>query len=182
MATCYVRPNFTLFQQWKNRQVICLLSTAYRGHTHNMVTQNTRVNNEHAQQQVSQPKCISDYNKKVGGIGSLDQRLGVYRVLRHTRKYWKTIFVSLFDIAVVNTMTFLVFEMWWLEHSGVIAWPNDFPHSDFQANMIHQLAGIDMKEQPPKCQHRPPQLHHQPPAAHFHLLGHGEKKRNCVCC
>ena len=87
-----------------------MLSTVRKGHTHNMVTQNTRVNGEHTQLQVHQPKCISDYNKKMGGVDSFNQRVAPYRVLKHTRKYWKTIFLDLLDIAAVNS--FLMFGMW----------------------------------------------------------------------
>ena len=39
--------------------------------------------------------------KKMGSIDSFNQRVAVYRVLRRTGKYWKTIFLDLLDIAAV---------------------------------------------------------------------------------
>ena len=38
----------------------------------------------------------------MGGVDVLDQHVAAFRALRRVKKYWKTIFLDMVDIAVVN--------------------------------------------------------------------------------
>ena len=121
-----------------------MLSSVHRGNAHVAVTRNTKVDGQHVQLELRQPKCIHDYNKKMRGVDSFDQQAAAYRALHRTRKYWKSIFLDIIDVAAVNS--FIMFEMWRLQHLGVTEQRKHLRHSDFQANLICQLADIGVHE------------------------------------
>ena len=102
-VTRYIQKNDILYQQWKDRRCVTMLSTIHRGNDHCMVTRNAKVNGAHQQLQIRQPKCIRDYNQKMGGVDCFDQHVAAYRVLRRTRKYWRSIFLDCIDITAVNS-------------------------------------------------------------------------------
>ena len=108
-STRYVRQGDILVQQWKDKRVVSMLSSVHRGNAHVAVTRNTKVDRQHVQLELRQPKCIHDYNKKMGGVDSFDQQAAAYRALRRTRKYWKSIFLDIIDVAAVNS--FIMFEI-----------------------------------------------------------------------
>ena len=177
--TRYVRNGDILIQQWKDRRVVSMLSTVHRGNSHIMVTRHTKVNGQHTALNIRQPTCVRDYNKKMGGVDSFDQRAAAYRTLRRTRKYWKSIFLDIIDIVAVNS--FLLFQLYRQQNPGAIGRPRQYRRRHFQTNLIRQLANIDWKVPPPKRCYRLSAAH-QPPAAHLHLPGHRAQKRNCVYC
>ena len=48
------------------------------------------------------PSPIRHYNQFMGGVDMSDQLISYHRVLRQTKRYWRSIFYHLLDIAVTN--------------------------------------------------------------------------------
>ena len=48
------------------------------------------------------PSVIKFYNKFMGGVDLSDQLIGYHRILRQTKKYWKTLFYHLLEISLTN--------------------------------------------------------------------------------
>ena len=178
--TRYVRQGDLLLQQWKDRRVVNVLSTVHRGHTYGMVTRNTKVDGQHVQLHVRQPRCIADYNHWMGGVNTFDQLAATHRILRKVRKYWETLLLDLIDSVTINC--FLYFSMWCQQHPGTIERRRNMRHSDFRANLIRQLAGIALNEPPPRRRRRGPPVDEQPAADILHLPGHRDQKKNCHFC
>ena len=178
-AMRYVRDGNMLFQQWKDRRVVSMLSTVHKGNSHVYVTRHSKVMGHHVEQNIRQPESIRDYNAHMGGVDRFDQRAAAYRVLRRTRKYWKSIFLDMLDVAAVNS--FLLFQLCRSQNPGAIPRPNQYSRKAFHANLVRQLAEIDIRAPPPSRGYRPAPAQ-QPPVDHLHLAAHREQKKNCVHC
>ena len=48
------------------------------------------------------PSPIEHYNRFMGGVDMSDQLISYHRILRQTKKYWKTLFYHLLEISVTN--------------------------------------------------------------------------------
>ena len=48
------------------------------------------------------PSAIKAYNRFMGGVDVSDQLISYHRVLRRTKKYWKTLLFHLLEISVTN--------------------------------------------------------------------------------
>ena len=79
------------------------------------------------------------------------------------------------DNAGVNP--FIMFEIYSALHPEAIPRRKNFRRTDFQANLIRQLANIAVNEPLPKFSYRP-SVDNQTPAAHLHLPGHSQQKKN----
>ena len=178
-AMRYVRDGNMLLQQWKDRRVVSMLSTIHKGNSHVYVTRHSKVMGHHVEQNIRQPESIRDYNAHMGGVDRFDQRAAAYRVLRRTRKYWKSIFLDMLDVAAVNS--FLLFQLYRSQNPGAIPRPNQYSRKAFHANLVRQLAEIDIRAPPPSRGYRPAPAQ-QPPVEHLHLAAHREQKKNCVHC
>ena len=115
-AMRYVRDGNMLLQQRKDRRVVSMLSTVHKGNSHDYVTRHSKVMGHHVEQNIRQPKSIRDCNAHMGGVDRFDQRAAAYRVLRRTRKYWKSIFLDMLDVAAVNS--FLLFQLYRSQNPG----------------------------------------------------------------
>ena len=49
------------------------------------------------------PLAVVKYNTSMGGVDEIYQDLSYHNVLRHTVRYWKTLFYHAVDVAVVNS-------------------------------------------------------------------------------
>lgn len=52
----------------------------------------------------SKPDMILDYNNHMNGVDKCDQYLASYPFCRKTVKWWKKVFVHLFELCVINSM------------------------------------------------------------------------------
>ena len=150
--TRYVRDGNKLYQQWKDKRVVSMLSTVHKGHEHVTVARKSKADGQFQVVQINQPKCIGDYNSSMGGVDLFDQHIAAYRALRRCQKYWKSIFLDFLDVSEVNA--FLMFEIWRKSHPGQVDRPKHHRRNDFRGNLICQLAGIDVDEAPPKRAYR----------------------------
>ena len=179
-ATRYARDNQILFQQWKDNRVVSMLSTVHRGNKYTTVTRNVKVNGQYQQLEVKQPECISLYNEKMGGVDQFNQHAQVYRTLRKTLKYWRSIVLDFLDIAEVNS--FRMFEMYRQSHPNAISRRKYARHADFRVHLIRQLAGIDAREPPPKRSWTSTAAAPDANLQVMHLAMHSQNKKNCVYC
>ena len=76
-----VRDGNVLVQQWKDHCTVSMLSTIHKGHSHVMVTRDTKVQGHHVELNIRQPVTVNDYNTHMGGVDTFDQRAAAYRVL-----------------------------------------------------------------------------------------------------
>ena len=100
----WIRLERLLFVQWRDTKDVTVLSTLHSGtefvHTErNSKNKNTGV---HEVLNLTKPMAIKDYNTYMGGVDLSDQFISYYNVLHKTRKWYKTIFFHMVDVAVVN--------------------------------------------------------------------------------
>eukprot|EP00117_Sycon_ciliatum_P027160 scpid62041/ scgid22125/ PiggyBac transposable element-derived protein 4 len=145
----YIRKQDALYVQWKDKRCVSVLSSIHRGNSTVMVARKTKDAQGHFLQiDITQPRCIADYNRSMGGVDTFDQLIETYRTLRRTRKSWKSIFYDLIDVAAVNS--FRYFEIWRANHPGQLPRTAHSRHSDFQSSRVRQLAEIPVDQPPPK--------------------------------
>ena len=48
------------------------------------------------------PAAIKYYNQYMGGVDTSDQLIGYHRIVRQTKRYWKTLFYHLLDVSMTN--------------------------------------------------------------------------------
>ena len=92
-----------VYVSWRDSKCITVMSTAHSGAADGTVKRRVK----HARGvsttvTVSQPSAIKQYNKFMGGVDKSDQYISYHRVLRQTKRYWKTLFYHLVEIAVTN--------------------------------------------------------------------------------
>lgn len=180
-ATRYVRNGDHLYQQWKDKRCVSMYSNIHQGHEHDTVTRNVKIDGAHQQMEVQRPMCIRDYNSSMGGVDTFDQLIETHRVLRKTKKYWKSLFLDMVDVCAVNA--YRLFHLWQSQHPGVISRRCNLQHSDFRCNLIRQLSSIDEHAPPPKRSYRPVPVPQdvQVPVAQLHIPG-VRKRKNCRNC
>ncbi|XP_065195736.1 piggyBac transposable element-derived protein 4-like [Sycon ciliatum] len=178
----YVRDGPVVYQQWKDKRCVSVLSTAHKGHDQVQVTRNRKVNGVYAQVNIPQPLSIADYNKSMGGVDLFDQHIAAYRTLRRCKKYWKSLFLDMLDIAATNS--YRIFELYRADHPGAIERRRHHRHTSFRANLIRQLANLDIGAPLPKRRYSaPPQAPTPAEVALMHVPKHSpDLKRNCVNC
>ena len=175
----YIRSGNILYLQWKDKRVVNMLSAVHTGHEFSMVTRNAKVDGQYQAIAVKQPKCVADYNGSMGGVDVFDQLIATHRVLRKSKKYWKSIFLDLLDVCAVNA--YILFEQWRAKNRGLINRRQNYRHADFRGNLIRQLAGLDTDASPPSRQYRP-NVPKDIPAAQLHLPKARKDKKNCKNC
>ena len=82
--------------QWKDRNVVTMLSTFHQG------TEWTQLEANHRGEVRSKPQVVLDYNRCMGGVDLSDQMACTYRMVRKVRKWYQNLFYHLVDTAVVN--------------------------------------------------------------------------------
>ena len=82
---------------------MCVVSNNYPGHSDGTIRR--RGKDQSGQFQLIDlplPSSIKAYNKFMGGVDKSDQLISYHRVLRQTKKYWRTIFYHLLEICATN--------------------------------------------------------------------------------
>ena len=109
-----------------------------------------------------------------------DQVVATHRVLRKTKKYWKSLFLDFLDVSAVND--YFLFDIWRKKHLDSIKRRKHFRHADFRANLIRQLAGIEESTPPPQGQFRRRRSSPSDPVTQMHLSAATQIKNNCRNC
>ena len=82
--------------QWRDRNVVTMLSTFHQGNEW------TQLEPNHRGEVRSKPQAVMDYNRCMGGVDLSDQMACTYRIVRKVRKWYQNLFYHLVDTAVVN--------------------------------------------------------------------------------
>ena len=94
---------------WKDNKCVTMLSSGHSGSADGRTKRRVKDTNGHSVVvDVPQPSAIKEYNRFMGGVDKSDQYISYHRVLRQTKKYWKTLFYHLIEIAVTNA--FLLYQ------------------------------------------------------------------------
>ena len=103
-AMRWERDDECLALQWKDNRVVTLLTTI--DHANDTVTVTRKYKDKDgkwkADENVKQLKTIERYNKFMNGVDRSDQALAKNGVLQKSRKWWKTLFFHMIEIAIVN--------------------------------------------------------------------------------
>ncbi|OWY98329.1 hypothetical protein PHMEG_00030930 [Phytophthora megakarya] len=99
-------------------------------------------------QPIPAPELVRDYHRAMGGVDVHDQlRMQRYSVQQcyNTRKYYKTLFLGLFDMALVNA--FIVFRLYKNLHDNrPNAKKRPAMHYAFFETLMVQLLAVDATE------------------------------------
>ena len=85
--------NHLLAVKWKDVRDVHMLSTVHKAEMRT---------DERSRQRKQKPAAVLDYNKYKVGVDRSDQLLAYYAYRRRQVKWWKKLFLHLFDLAIVN--------------------------------------------------------------------------------
>ena len=119
---------------WRDNDCVTLMSTAYPGHQAGTTTHRGKDNaGNHSSVEVPLPSVVKHYNMFMGGVDKSDQLVSYHRIIRQTKKYWKTLLYHLLEIAAANSFIlrkFLLLQ----SHQKTIT------ESQFQDQLVLQIA------------------------------------------
>ena len=117
-----------------------MFSTKHSRHHQDWVQRKTKVNGQFQRLLVCRPQVVADYNNHMGGVDQSDQMFRLYSVQSRTRKWWKTLFLHFFDIAVVNA--YILWKQWKHEDKK-LRMKDGYSILDFRTDLAIQLAELD---------------------------------------
>lgn len=95
---------------WRDRECVTLISTAHPGHQEGTAKRRSKDSTgQCVTLDVPLPSVVKQYNTFMGGVDKSDQLISYHRMTRQTKRYWKTIFYHLFEVAVTNA--FILFKL-----------------------------------------------------------------------
>ena len=95
------------------------MSNNYPGQSDGRVKRRGRNNQgQYETLDLSLPSAIKAYNRFMGGVDISDHLISFHRILRRTKKYWKTLFFHLLEVSVTNAA---VFKKWFCMQAGIKA-------------------------------------------------------------
>jgi hypothetical protein len=96
-----VRDGHLQFISWQDKKKVNVVSTIHNNETF-IKTVRCKDAATNFQRRIEKPKSIELYNKFMGGVDLIDQKLMVYLSVHRTTKWWKKIFVYLMEVSFVN--------------------------------------------------------------------------------
>ena len=112
----YIRDNDDVYVCWRDNSCVCVLSNEYPGHSDGVVKRSGRnESGEFQSMELPLPAAIKQYNRFMGGVDMSDQLISYHRVLRQTKKYWKTLFYHLLEICLTNAA---ILDKWFSMEQG----------------------------------------------------------------
>ncbi|XP_066537762.1 piggyBac transposable element-derived protein 4-like [Hoplias malabaricus] len=100
----WTRRDELLFVRWMDNKEVTLCTTMHKAYDGDHVTRRVRdAQGEWKVKQVTIPRAVKDYYKHIRSQDLSDNTVDYYNVLLKTRKWYKTFFYSLIDIAVMNS-------------------------------------------------------------------------------
>ena len=120
---------------WRDNKCVTVLSKSYPGHAEGTVRRkSTDRSGRFSMADVPLPSAIKFYNKFMGGVDLSDQLIGYHRILRQTKKYWKTLFYHLLEISITNAF---ILHKWLMMMKGGSAPTN----RSFQDQVVLDIIG-----------------------------------------
>ena len=130
----YIRHEGIVYVSWRDSKCVTIMSTAHMGSSDSTTKRRVKGANGVTQvQDVPQPSAIQHYNCYMGGVDKSDQYIQYHRILRQTKKYWKTLFYHTIEIAVTNA--FLLYQ--W---KRMIEEKTRMTENSFRDNLVNQLS------------------------------------------
>ena len=83
---------------------------------------------------ITKPVVISQHTKYMGGVDMADHYCGSYAFLRKTAKWWRKMFLWIFEVAVVNS--FILYNIR-RRDQGL----KNVTHKAFRKNLVRQFVG-----------------------------------------
>ena len=112
----YIRDNDDVYVCWRDNSVVCVMTNCYPGHSERTVRRSGRnQDGEFEPVDVPLPLPIEKYNQYMGGVDMSDQLISYHRIIRQTKKYWKTLCFHLLEICVTNAA---IFQKWFCFVNG----------------------------------------------------------------
>ena len=100
----YVREEDNVYVCWRDNKCVCVASNSYPGHRDGTTSRRGKNPSGHFEMmEIPLPSPIKAYNKYMGGVDKSDQLIGYHRILRQTKRYWRTLLFHLFEICVTNS-------------------------------------------------------------------------------
>jgi len=167
--------------QWFDNKVVSMLTTAENANDCVRVERKSKTGGVWRTVVVQQPQAIASYNQYMNAVDRSDQILATNNVLRKCKRWWKTLFFHLIDIAVVNS--FILFREHQTQFPDVqqLQRTADYSLASFREELVRQICDFEEYEDPPMPSNPTP-----PPPREFetvHLPVFSETlRRNCVVC
>ena len=168
--------------QWKDKRAVTAISTMHRATDFSMVKRKVKENNQVVNVDVKKPQVIEDYNTYMGGVDVFDQYVSSFRVLRKTKKYWKTLFLDFIDVAAVNS--YIAFQEYRCAHPEIeeLRRSPSYSQVTFRPNVLKQIGGISDDAKVPAVRKGPAPQQPTQPQMHLPMKSEDGKKRNCQYC
>ena len=113
---------------WKDNDCVTVLSNSYPGHAEGTARRKSKDRaGNHTILDVPLPSAIKHYNRFMGGVDKSDQLIGYHRVLRQTKRYWKTLFYHLLEIGFTNAY---ILHKWLVMMRGATKVPTESKFRD----------------------------------------------------
>ena len=177
----WVRHSPVLALQWVDSKPVSILSTLHSANDEVVCKRRMKKDGKFEEISVPQPLAIHDYNQYMNSVDRSDQMLSCHNIRVKCKKWWKTLFFHLVDIAVVNS--FLLFQKYRTQNNDKEALHRSRSYSvvDFREALVRQICGWPEYDDPPAHEKSIPgesqfQTDHIPMASNEGI------RRNCVVC
>ena len=100
--SCFLRPWILVYTQWKGKRDDAVLSTNCSPKERYVALQ--RRGRGVVVSEVVKPKVVAMYNENMGGVDQSDQMRSYYPTGRSSRKWYRYIFLFLFDVVIGNAL------------------------------------------------------------------------------
>jgi hypothetical protein len=165
--------------QWIDSKPVSMLTTLYSANEQVSCKRRTKQRGEYSELTLPQPFAIHEYNQYMNGLDRSDQMLTCHNVSRKCKRWWKTLFFHLIDIAIVNS--FILFQRYRAENPDVEAFSRSNRYSivDFREALIRQILHFQEFDDPPAYET------HAPGPSEYHMVHMPEvsdSRRHCVVC
>ena len=145
----WIRHSPVLAMQWIDSKPVSMLTTLYSANEQVSCKRRTKQRGEYSELTLPQPFAIHEYNQYMNGLDRSDQMLTCHNVSRKCKRWWKTLFFHLIDIAIVNS--FILFQRYRAENPDVEAFSRSNRYSivDFREALIRQILHFQEFDDPP---------------------------------
>lgn len=125
--------------KWMDNKSVLMISTAFGSEPQEIIKRWDKTNKKHID--VTCPKVVRIYNKKMGGVDVCDQMIEYYRSFFKTKKWTLKVILHLFDMVIVNS---------WMEYKEDFTDKKKKPMDllDFRLSLGEYLISSGPKEHP----------------------------------
>ena len=130
----WLREDNVLFVKWMDTKEVAVCSTIHQAFSGEEVVRQVKQNDQWRQQRFPCPAPIMAYNRYMGGVDRSDQLLNYYSAHRRSNRWYRTVFLHLFDIATGNAF---------LLHKELTEAGRAMSHKSFMDKLCSELFGFE---------------------------------------